>query len=152
PRRYVRSRSALTGICCPRRHKAQSGGHRRHIRRFYPDSSDGSGFETIAVARCLAEHGVFANPYSSYPTGPTAHVAPRYPAFLSFLLFFFVFSVGFALAPPFFSAVVHGRHAALLPKVWELFSHARRPGIWAAVLSLFLPLYFFFPPFEVIYF
>lgn len=112
----------------------------------------GSGFETVAVARSLAEHGSFANPYSAYLTGTTAHVAPLYPAFLSLLLRIFGYSAAFGLAASFCSMAVHGIHAALLPYLSKLFFHDRLPGIWAAVLGIVLPVYVFFPQFEVIYF
>lgn len=111
----------------------------------------GSGIETINVARSMAEHGQFANPYSSIATGPTAHVAPLYPAFLSLLLRIFGYSALFSQAAVCCSMAVHGLHAAILPRVSELFFGDRRPGICAAVLTIVLPLYFFFPQFEVIY-
>jgi hypothetical protein len=112
----------------------------------------GSGFETIAVARSLAEHGRFADPYSTYPTGTTAHVAPLYPAFLSVLLRIFGYSAKFGVVTSACSMAVHGLHAAILPYLSKLFFRDRRPGIWAAVLTIVLPIYFFFPQFEVIYF
>jgi len=112
----------------------------------------GAGHEAVAVARSMAEHGQFANPYSTMNTGPTAHVAPLYPAFLSLLLRIFGYSANFSLAACFLSIAVHGLNTALLPRVSELFFGDRRPGILAAVLTIVLPLYFFFPQFEVIYF
>jgi hypothetical protein len=42
--------------------------------------------EPMLVARSLAEHGAFADPYPSMATGPTAHLAPAWPAVLA--LFF----------------------------------------------------------------
>jgi len=87
----------------------------------------------------------------SLATGPTAHVAPLYPAFLSLLLRLFGYSSAFGVAAAACSMAVHGLHAALLPGISKLFFHDRRPGICAAVLTIVLPLYFFFPQFEVIY-
>jgi hypothetical protein len=112
----------------------------------------GSGFETVAVGRTLAEQGQFANPYSSLATGPTAHVAPAYPAFLGLLLWMFGYSATFALAASACSMLVHGLNTALLPRLSLLLFGSRTPGLWGAAMSIVLPLYFFFPQFEVIYF
>jgi hypothetical protein len=38
-----------------------------------------TGGEVVRVARSLADHGTFANPFQSMNTGVTAHVAPVYP-------------------------------------------------------------------------
>jgi len=111
----------------------------------------GAGSETVAVARDLAEHGQFGNPYSSWATGPTAHVPPLYPAFLALVLRFFGYSAAFSLAVCFCSLAMHGLHAVLLPRISEIFFADRRPGIYAAILSAALPLFFFFPQYEVIY-
>lgn len=111
----------------------------------------GSGYETVAVARSLAEHGQFADPYRSLATGPTAHVAPFYPAFLALLLRLFGYTAAFGQAASYCSMLVHGLNAAMLPRISELFFHDRRPGICGAALTIVLPLYFFFPQFEVIY-
>lgn len=112
----------------------------------------GSGFETVAVARNLAAYGQFANPYSSFATGPTAHVAPLYPAFLGLLVWMFGNSSAFAIVASACSMLVHGLNTALLPRVSALFFGDSRPGLWGAALTIVLPLYFFFPQFEVIYF
>jgi hypothetical protein len=117
-----------------------------------PEARLGAGFETIAVARSIAAQGQFANPYSTLATGPTAHVAPLYPAFLALLIRIFGYSATFGLVASFCSVIVHGLHAAILPRISEVFFQDRRPGILSALLSIFLPLYFFFPQFEVIYF
>lgn len=45
-----------------------------------------SGAETVRVARSLASHGTFADPFVTLRTGPTAHVAPVYPFLYSLLL------------------------------------------------------------------
>ena len=41
-----------------------------------------SGYESVSIARSLAETGRFANPYI-LNTGLTAHLAPLYPALLA---------------------------------------------------------------------
>src|SRR5450759_5790262 len=43
----------------------------------------GQGYEMTAIARNLAEHGTFANPFEPVVTGPTAFVPPLYPIFLA---------------------------------------------------------------------
>jgi hypothetical protein len=120
---------------------------------FRPETARfGPGFETVAVARSIAEHGQFANPYSSFATGPTAHVAPLYPAFLSLLVWLFGYSENFSVVASALSVLVHGINTALLPRVSKVFFGDARPGLWGGLLTIALPLYFFFPQFEVIYF
>jgi hypothetical protein len=117
----------------------------------YPTVRLGGGFETLAIARNLAEHGEFANPFSILPTGPTAHTAPLYPAFLALLIWIFGNTVAFALAINGITIAVHALHAALLPSVSDLLFRDRRPGIWAAGLMIVLPVYFLFPQYEIMY-
>jgi hypothetical protein len=116
-----------------------------------PAAHFGTGFETVAVARNLAERGAFANPFAPHLTGPTAHVSPLYPAFLAVLLAIFGYTVWFATAASLCMLAVHGIHAALLPYVSSALFGDRRPGIAAAVLQIALPVFFFFPQFEVMY-
>jgi hypothetical protein len=117
----------------------------------YPTVRLGPGFETLAIARNLAAHGQFANPFSPLLTGPTAHAAPLYPAFLALLIWTFGNSVFFALAVNGITMVVHSLHAALLPAVSQLFFRDRRPGIWAAAVTIILPVFFLFPQYEIMY-
>lgn len=117
----------------------------------YPTVRLGNGFETLAIARNLAEHGQFANPFSPRLTGPTAHTAPIYPAFLALLIWTFGNSVFFALAVNGITMAVHSLHAALLPSVSQLFFQDRRPGIWAAAVMIALPVFFLFPQYEIMY-
>lgn len=53
--------------------------------------------------------------------------------------------VGFATVLSLGAMVAHGLHAALLPRLSDLFFHDRRPGIWAAVMAILLPAPHFFP-------
>lgn len=117
----------------------------------YPTVRMGEGYETLSVARNLAEHGQFANPFSPRLTGPTAHVAPIYPAFLALLIKAFGNSVVFVLVVNGITMAIHGLHAALLPSVSELFFQDRGPGIWAAVVTIVLPAFFLFPQYEIMY-
>src|SRR5262245_26508840 len=52
----------------------------------YPLAGIGPGPESLNLARSLADHGTFADPYHSFPTGYSAHMAPLYPLFLATLL------------------------------------------------------------------
>ena len=117
----------------------------------YPAVRLGTGFETLAIARNLAAHGQFANPLSPRLTGPTAHSAPIYPAFLALLIWIFGDSVSFALAADVVAMAVHALHAALLPAVSMLFFRDRRPGIWAAAVTIVLPVFFLFPQYEIMW-
>ena len=112
----------------------------------------GAGYEMVAVARTLAATGHFANPFQIYPTGPTAIVPPLYPAFLALLIRIFGFSGPFLLVVYGITAAVQGLNAALLPAVSGVLFHDRRPGVWAAVLTLAFPIYDFLPQFETMYF
>ena len=47
---------------------------------------NGSGYETIALARSIAFHHSFADPYFAMPTGPSAQLAPGFPAFIALLM------------------------------------------------------------------
>src|SRR5258708_26234882 len=65
------------------------------------------------IARSLALHGTFADPYL-LPTGPTAHTAPRYPIVLG--LIFLLFGTGIAgeMVSRIASAIVSSIQYALL--------------------------------------
>lgn len=117
----------------------------------FPTVRLGNGYETLAVARNLVEHGQFANPFSPRLTGPTAHVPPIYPAFLALLIWIFGNSVPFVLVVTGITIAVHSLHAALLPSVSQLFFQDCRPGIWAAAVMIVLPVFFLFPQYEIMY-
>src|SRR6476620_7154607 len=46
----------------------------------------GAGYEMVAIARNLAEHAAFANPFYVAHTGATAVEPPLYPLFLAALI------------------------------------------------------------------
>src|ERR1035438_5637520 len=56
-----------------------------------------------------------------------------------------VHNVGFATVLLLGTMVAHGLHAALLPRLSDLFFRDRRPGIWAALVAILLPVHHFFP-------
>jgi hypothetical protein len=117
----------------------------------FPSVRLGGGFETLTIARNLAAHGEFSNPFSPRVTGPTAHTAPLYPAFLALLLWIFGNTPAFALTLDGITIAIHALHAALLPAVSELFFNQRRPGIFAAGISILLPVFFLFPQYEIMF-
>jgi hypothetical protein len=117
----------------------------------FPQVRLATGYETLNIARNLAEHGEFANPFSSRPTGPTAHAAPLYPAFLALLLRIFGDTPWFGIFAIGITILVHALHAALLPSISQIFFEDSRPGIWAAVVTIVLPVFYLFPQYEIMY-
>jgi len=97
----------------------------------------GRGFEMVAVAQNLAEHGTYANPFGVLATGPTAATPPLYP---------FLLAIGFRLLRSFdlvvlaataANIIANAITAILLPRVSVLFYRDKRPGIVAAILWIF---------------
>src|SRR5258707_5215845 len=68
------------------------------------------------IAKSLALHGTFADPYL-LPSGPPAHTPPRYPIVLGFI--FWLFGAGLAgeMASRILSAIASSVQYALLPRV-----------------------------------
>jgi hypothetical protein len=90
------------------------------------------------IARSLALHGTFADPYL-LPTGPTAHTAPGYPIVLG--LIFLLFGVGAAgeTASRIVSAMVSSIPYALLPRVSAVLGLPRFTGVVAGLLAALAP-------------
>ena len=96
----------------------------------------GTGFEMVAIATNLAQHGAFANPYQVANTGPTAANPPLYPFFLAILmktlrlpaLVFAIASVG--------NLAMNAITASLLPRISRLFYGDITPGVIASVFWL----------------
>jgi hypothetical protein len=101
------------------------------------------GGENVRVARSLAAHGTFADPFATLKTGTTAHVAPVYPFLYSWALR--AFGTGYA-ALLILWAINLGFLAvqmALLPVLSHRLHLGVLPGIVAAALgslSLFAPV------------
>jgi hypothetical protein len=92
--------------------------------RYHPQSVlHDTGFEWLAVACSLAEHGTFADPYFALKTGPTALLPPAYPAFLGILVYFFGEGPRGAFALQWFATLFMALQIALFP--WA----ARRMGL-----------------------
>jgi hypothetical protein len=102
-----------------------------------------SGSEAVLVARSLAAHGTFADPFAAMKTGVTAHVAPAYPFLYSLILR--VFGTGphamqFAWAC---NVLFFALQMGLLPFLSSRLQFGVLPGIVAAVLgtvSLYTPI------------
>ena len=90
------------------------------------------------IARSLALHGTFADPYL-LPTGPTAHTAPGYPILLG--LIFLLFGTGAAgeMVSRIASAIVASIQYALLPRVSTALGLPRFTGAVAGMLAALAP-------------
>jgi len=90
------------------------------------------------IARSLALHGTFADPYL-LPTGPTAHTAPGYPILLG--LIFLLFGTGAAgeVVSRIASAIVASIQYALLPRVSTALGLPRFTGAVAGMLAALAP-------------
>ncbi len=100
----------------------------------------GVGYESIAIARTLAQTGQFANPYASMATGATAHLPPLYPALVAaFLRCFGVNKFAF-VALSVVTALLFGYVVSSLPPFAEGMRWKRAVGLIAAVALLSLPV------------
>jgi hypothetical protein len=105
-----------------------------HGRAIHPEG--GWGGEMMHLANNLADHGAFANPYSSLDTGPTANNPPLYPFVVAGLFellrdgtsVYFTTVLGRILA----NAIT----AVLLLRVAVLFYGDVIPGVIASILWL----------------
>jgi hypothetical protein len=100
---------------------------------FVPTHFDG---EMVAIAKNLASHGAFANPFYLLDTGYTAANPPLFPLFLAGLIKVFrnrllVFGVAVCL-----NIIVDALVASLLPRVSRLVYGSIVPGVVAALLWL----------------
>jgi hypothetical protein len=111
----------------------------------------GDGFEQVTIARNLAAHGAFANPYSWHLTGATAHMAPLHPLFLALVIYLFGISATSALVVCCCGVVAQGLEMALLPFVSNLLFGSRWPGIAGACLGIVLPIFKLLPHCEYVY-
>ena len=97
----------------------------------------GKGFEMVAIAQNLAQHGTYGNPYGVLDTGPTAANPPLYP-FLLAIAFRLLHSFDLAaFAATAANIIANAITAILLPHVSMLFYRDKRPGFVAAILWIF---------------
>jgi hypothetical protein len=90
------------------------------------------------IARSLALHGTFADPYL-LPTGPTAHTAPGYPILLGIIFLLFGTGAIGEIASRIVSAIVSSVQYALLPRVSAALGLPRFPGAVAGLLAALAP-------------
>ena len=90
------------------------------------------------IARSLALHGTFADPYL-LPTGPTAHTAPGYPILLGLIFLLFGTGVAGEMASRIASAIVASIQYALLPRVSTALGMTRFTGAVVGLLAALAP-------------
>lgn len=94
----------------------------------------GEGFEMAAIAKNLAAHGTYANPFEPAITGPTALVPPAYPLFLAALIRIFGSLVWMVLLANGVNILANASIAALMPHLSDVFFGDWRPGAFAGAL------------------
>jgi hypothetical protein len=94
----------------------------------------GRAYEMAAIARSLAEHGTYANPFEPAITGPTALVPPIHPLFLAALMRIFHNPAGMRMAAVFANILANAIVAALLPKLATVCYGEAKFGVIAGVL------------------
>ena len=95
-----------------------------------------AGAEMMLLARNIAHHGTFANPFSSLPTGPTAVNPPLYPFMVAAFMRLLPWESAAFLAAVLGSILANAVTAALLPRVSKVFFSDVIPGVIASILWL----------------
>jgi len=93
----------------------------------------GPGFEMVAIARNIASHGAFANPYRIGATGPTAVNPPLYPLWLAFLFRMLRDTGPVSQAALIGNIAANALTASLLPRVSLVLFENAAPGVLAAI-------------------
>jgi hypothetical protein len=96
----------------------------------------GDGFEMVAVAKNLAVHGTFANPFFVENTGPTAVVPPLYPFLLAAPTKLLKRPELIAIIAVIGNISINALIAAWLPRVSVLFFGQSLPGVFGGLLWL----------------
>lgn len=96
----------------------------------------GRGFEMVAVARNLADHGAFADPFDAGATGPTAANPPVYPLLLACMFKILGNPNLVTWAATICNIMVNAVTAALLPRVAVLLFDDALPGVIASLSCL----------------
>jgi hypothetical protein len=95
------------------------------------------GGERWNLAWNLAEHGSFANPLSTLPTGPTAGDPPLASVITAGLILLFRVPYLIYMSSSLLSILANAASATLLPRVSQIFFDDPVPGIFSAILWLF---------------
>ncbi len=96
----------------------------------------GAGFEMVAIAKNLVEHGNFANPFWALNTGPTAANPPLYPVFLAVLIKLLRVPLLVSAAVVTGNIAANALTASLIPRISLLFYGDIIPGVVASILWL----------------
>ncbi len=96
----------------------------------------GEGFEMVALAKNLALHGAYINPFRVLDTGATAANPPLYPFLLSLVFRVLRTDTFVTLAATLLNILVNAFTAAWLPRVSWMFYRDVRPGIAASIFWL----------------
>jgi hypothetical protein len=97
----------------------------------------GHGFEMAAIARNLAAHGTYANPFQPIMTGPTALVPPLFPFLLAGLIKLLGQSPNVVIAAVSLNIATNALIAWMLPRLSVVSYGTHMPGTFAAALWLF---------------
>lgn len=106
------------------------------LQAHYQPVGWGSGFEMISIAKNLANHGAFANPFTALNTGLTAANPPLCPLLLAFLMKLLKRPPLILWAAVLGSIMANAITAALLPYVSFLFFGEVISGATASLLWL----------------
>ena len=106
--------------------------------------------EAIHLARSLAFHGQFANPFRLLDTGPSAYLSPGFPAFLALLIHMFGTGAKADYIFCFAAAAATAAELALLPALTSVMGLGSSLGIVACVIGLIPPI-LTFPEWEPAY-
>jgi len=96
----------------------------------------GRGFEMVAVARNLADHGAFADPFDAGSTGPTAANPPIYPLLLACMFKILRSPDLVTWAATMCNIMANALTASLLPQVGLVLFGDTLPGVIAALPCL----------------
>ena len=106
--------------------------------------------EAIHLARSLAFHHQFADPFRLVATGPSAYLSPAFPSFLALLIRVFGTGAEADFAFRLAAAMATAAQLALLPLLTEIMGIRISTGILACAVGL-LPPILTFPDWEMSY-
>ena len=124
------------------------------IARLWPHYDPNGTFplhpEAIHLARSLAFHHQFADPFRLLATGPSAYLSPAFPAFLALLIHLFGTGAKALFAFRLAAAAATAGELALLPVLTEMMGLGLGAGVvaWAAGIA---PPVLTFPDWEMSY-
>lgn len=94
--------------------------------------------EAIHLARSLAFHHQFADPFRLVATGPSAYLSPAFPYFLALLIRIFSTGAEADFAFRLLAAMATAAQLALLPLLTELLGSGSARGSWPARWACYL--------------